>query len=273
MEHLSIYRAKLSLPPLKVQKLVNTRLFSIVVVLLTMCASVKTGNQPQETALEIPRLETGEVLIEHTGFSLVYSEHHEQAKWVAYELTLEETLRGVERSDRFLPDPKVSTGTATDNDYKRSGYDRGHLAPAADMSWSAQAMKESFYYSNISPQVPAFNRGIWKRLEEQVRRWAQQDTSVYIVTGPVLAENLPSIGTNRVSVPAYFYKALLVYRNTTKKGIAFIMPNEKSARPLQQFAVTIDSLEQLTGIDFFPALPDSTEARLERTACLPCRNF
>ncbi|QOI98914.1 MAG: DNA/RNA non-specific endonuclease [Flammeovirgaceae bacterium] len=237
---------------------------------MSMCSSVKRMDVDNHLGLEIPLLQPDEQLIEHTGFKLVYNENHEQANWVAYELTLEETRRGVERSDKFLPDQKVSTGTATPEDYKGSGYDRGHLAPAADMSWSAQAMKESFYFSNISPQVPAFNRGIWKRLEEQVRTWAQQDTAAFIVTGPVLSDSLPVIGPNQVSVPAYFYKALLVYRYQNQKAIAFIVPNKKSGLPLKHFAVTVDSLEHITGIDFFPALPDVIESKLESELCLPC---
>lgn len=252
----------------------NRGLHLIAVLLMCTCVSVKTGSpiqqDPKDYALEIPQLTQGDDLIQHTGFSLVYDETHELAKWVAYELTLEETIKGIERSGKFLPDPKVVTGTATNEDYKGSGYDRGHLAPAADMSWSDQAMRESFYFSNISPQVPSFNRGKWKQLEERVRKWAQQDTSVYIVTGPVLAENPAVIGPNRVTVPAYFYKALLVYRNTNQKAIAFIMPNEKSALPLLRFAVTIDSLERLTGLDFFPALPDTIERKLENEICLRC---
>ncbi len=244
------------------------------VVMHSMCATLPTGTMPtthpQNYPLEIPQLDPGEEPIQHTGFTLVYNETHEQAKWVAYILTKEKTIGNAERADKFLPDPLVLSGTATEKDYKGSGYDRGHLAPAADMSWSEQAMKESFYFSNISPQVPSFNRGIWKRLEEHVRKWARQDTVVYIVTGPVLTEGLPAIGANNVSVPAYFYKALLVNRPHQQKAIAFIIANEKSVLPIEQFAVTVDSLEHLTGINFFPGLPDDLENKLEHTLCLPC---
>lgn len=252
----------------------NRGLHLMVVLMMSTCASVNTGNltqhNPKNFALEIPQLAQGDDFIQHAGFALAYDETHEQAKWVAYELTLEETIKGVERSGKFLPDPKVVTGTATNEDYKGSGYDRGHLAPAADMSWSDQAMQQSFYFSNISPQVPSFNRGIWKKLEDRVRKWAKQDTSIFIVTGSVLTENLSAIGPNRVTVPAHFYKALLVYRDNNQKAIAFILPNEKSGLPLHRFAVTIDSLERLTGLNFFPALPDSVEANLENEICFRC---
>ncbi|MFZ9657177.1 MAG: DNA/RNA non-specific endonuclease, partial [Crocinitomicaceae bacterium] len=154
--------------------------------------------------LACPSLHPGEIILSHTAYSFSYNEEHEQANWVAYLLTKTHLGSGVERSDRFMEDPIVSTGTATNADYAKSGYDRGHLAPAADMSWSETVMQESFYYSNMSPQLPGFNRGIWKRLEEQVRTWAEFYDSIYVVTGPVLSPELPKIGPNQVSVPKYY---------------------------------------------------------------------
>lgn len=213
--------------------------------------------------LEIPKTSSNEKIISHAGYSFVYSEAHEQANWIAYELTKEETVRLFKRSNKFKPDPMVTTGTATDSDYKKSGYDRGHLAPAADMGWSAQAMTESFYYSNMSPQTPGFNRGIWKKLEELIRSWAAEYHAVYIVTGPILTDGLPTIGNHKVSVPKYYYKIILEYNDVGKKGIGFIFPNESSKEPLQHFAVTIDEVEHVTGIDFFPALPDEQEKVIE----------
>lgn len=220
--------------------------------------------------LELPFFTGEDQVITHTGFTLHYYETHEQASWVAYQLTNEKTRRLYERTDRFLPDPKVSTATATDSDYRGSGYDRGHLAPAADMGWSANSMAESFYFSNISPQKPDFNRGIWKKLEELVRIWAIEYDSIYVVTGPVLTEGLKSIGPNQVSVPKYFYKVILDYTEPDVKGIGFILPNEGSALPLQTFAVTIDSVQKITGIDFFHQLPDEHETIIENTLCLSC---
>ena len=164
----------------------------------------------------------------------------------------------------------VKTNSADDHDYEGSGYDRGHLAPAADMGWSTITMAESFYFSNMSPQLPAFNRGIWKRLEELVRSWAIENKAVYVVTGPVLTSNLPSIGPDKVSVPKYFYKVILDYTDPDIKGIGFILPNASSGAPLQNYAVTIDSVEKVTGIDFFPALPDKQEKKIEKTLCIPC---
>jgi endonuclease G, mitochondrial len=220
--------------------------------------------------LEIPAITSVDKVISHTGYSLLYNEANEQASWVAYNLTREETNKVYDRTDKFIPDPAVSTGSAIDADYSGSGYDRGHLAPAADMGWSSTAMAESFYYSNMSPQVPAFNRGIWKKLEELVRDWAVENNSIFIVTGPVLTSGLKSIGADKVSVPNYYYKVILDYEEPDIKGIGFILPNAGSSKPLQDFAVTIDSVEKVTGIDFYPSLPDNQEKMIEKTLCIDC---
>ena len=220
--------------------------------------------------LEIPKTNPKDTIISHTGYSLLYNESHEQAYWVAYELTKDETNKIYDRTDKFLVDPKVKTGTANDKDYSGSGYDRGHLAPASDMVWSEIAMAESFYYSNISPQNPSFNRGIWKKLEELVRTWAIQNDAVYVVTGPVLNTGLNTIGINKVSVPNYYYKVILDYTEPNIKGIGFIMPNKALNEQLQNFAVSIDSVQKFTGIDFFPLLPDKQEELIEKTLCINC---
>ena len=220
--------------------------------------------------LEIPKTNSKDKIITHTGYSLLYNEIHEQADWVAYELTKEETIKLYERTNKFILDPKVSTFTASDSDYKGSGYDRGHLAPASDMGWSSIAMKESFYYSNMSPQKPSFNRGIWKKLEELVRTWAVENNNLYIVTGPVLKNELESIGNNKVSIPKYYYKVILDFSQPSIKGIGFILPNFGSKEPLKNYAVTIDSVEKFTGIDFFPLLQDKQENLIESKLCIEC---
>ena len=220
---------------------------------------------------EIPRVETGDVVIFHTGYSFLYDEEHEQASWVAYELTREETNNRVKRSNRFKPDPWVSTGTANNADYARSGYDRGHLAPAADMGWSATVMAESFYYSNMSPQLHGFNAGIWKKLEELVRTWAIEQEGLLVVTGPVLKKGLKTIGANGVSVPEWYYKVILDHREPGIKAIAFLLPHASFSGSLQSFVVPIDSVESVTGIDFFPDFPG--EDYLEKNSCIELWNW
>lgn len=210
-----------------------------------------------------PGLPDSRIIVRHFAYTLEYSEKHEQAIWVAYFLTPERT-RGIwKRCDHFRADPMIPTGSAEPEDYKGSGYDKGHLAPAADMAWDSTAMCESFYMSNMSPQTPSFNRGVWKRLEDQVRTWAEESDTLWIVTGPVLKESLPSIGTNHVNVPEYFYKVILGVKGTEWEGVGFVLANEGSKKPLDSFAVTIDSVESLTGLDFFPDLPDSLEKLIE----------
>jgi len=203
------------------------------------------------------------IMREH--YALSYLEEHEQAEWVAYELTVEEVQGTTERTDDFREDPEVRTGSAALKDYYRSGYDRGHLAPAGDMKFSEEAMSESFYMSNMSPQKPSFNRGIWRELEEEVRELAVENGRLYVVTGPVFGNKIQKIGENGVSIPESYYKVLLDYTEPEVKAIAFLLPNAGSKKDLYDFAATIDSVEQVTGIDFFPALPDLEEDMLEST--------
>jgi len=212
----------------------------------------------------LPDISTCDELIKHTAYTLCYSEKYEQAKWVAYRLTSEMcNNKGEERTNNFRIDADVNTGSASPEDYKKSGYDRGHLCPAGDMGWSEQTMSESFLMSNMSPQLPAFNRGIWKKLETDVRGWAEKNNEIYVVTAGVLEDNLPAIGSDNVAIPRFYYKVILDYMKPEYKAIAFILPNEGSKKSVFDFAVSIDSVEHLTGIDFFPALPDSIEHFLE----------
>lgn len=211
----------------------------------------------------LPRIDQADQIVSHLAYTLKYDENHEQAAWVAYHLTGTHISGSVSRTDDFRPDGAVKTGSASLIDYRGSGYDRGHLAPAADFTWSITAMSESFFLSNMSPQDPGFNRGIWKRLETNVRNWAVIEGDIYVVTGPILTGHYQSIGANQISVPDYYYKVILDYREPEIKGIGFILPNQKSSSSLQSFAVTIDEVEQQTGIDFFCALNDLTEEQVE----------
>ena len=218
---------------------------------------------PLNTALEEPKHFGGDNYIQHFAYSLQYNETHEQADWVAYRLDISELDSKTKRTNKFLEDTMVVTGTATNADYIRSGYDKGHLAPAADMAWNEQAMRESFYLSNISPQLPGFNRGVWKDLEEQVRAWAKEYNSLYIATGPYFAGNDSVIGENKVSIPTHFYKAVLIYNDTIQQAVAFYLPHKKINDTFYKYIITVDELEKSTGIDFFSSLPDRIERRLE----------
>ena len=220
--------------------------------------------------IEIPTTTKSDLIICHSGYCLAYDENYKLAKWVAYELTYAETQGTFTRNDKFKPDPLITRNSASLADYKKSGYDRGHLAPAADMKWSAEAMAESFYLSNMSPQDKSFNRGIWKKLEEQVRDWAIENKSVYITTGPILEKGLPTIGPNQIPIPKAFYKVILDYSQPDIKAIGFIIPNEGSSSPLSTFVLSIDSIEKQTHIDFFSKLPDEIENQIEQTVYTKC---
>lgn len=213
-----------------------------------------------------PQTDREHEIIEYTSYVLAYSEDHEQALWVAYELDRYKASANLyNRTDNFREDPSVTTGSATLADYRGSGFDRGHLAPAGDFKFSENAMSETFFMTNMSPQKPGFNRGAWNKLEALVRNWAIEEEHLYIVTGGVLQDSLITIGDNKVSVPQYFYKIALDYTLPSIKAIAFLMNNESSSLPLHNFVVTIDSLESLTGIDFFPNIEDHLEEQLEST--------
>ncbi|HEX2963753.1 MAG TPA: DNA/RNA non-specific endonuclease [Ignavibacteriales bacterium] len=209
----------------------------------------------------------GTEIIQHTAFTLSYIEKYEQPEWVAYKLTRDMLSGPAKRTNKFIPDTLVTTGSATAKDYEKSGYDKGHLCPAADMKSSPVLMKECFYMSNMSPQDPAFNRGVWSKLEELVRTWAMQDSLLYIATGPVFRDSMKFIGKkNRVAVPWGFYKVILEYRKGYRpKAIGFILPNLGTGDSLIHFTASVDSVEKLTGIDFFPGLPDIIERRIERS--------
>ncbi len=233
-------------------------------------ASRNTINVPDQTDsiitnLEYPELKIGETITKHFAYSLSYNEEHEQPNWVAYQFTRSETVEAVERKDKFIEDPFISTGSATYNDYKGNKYDRGHLAPAADMLFDKRAMEESFYYSNMSPQKHSFNNGVWKKLEKQVRDWAKLYDTIYVVTGPVLTHGLPTIGHNKVSVPEYYYKIILKYSPPDIRGIGFIVPVNATNKNLKTYAVTIDSVENFTNINFYYLLPDINETKIEET--------
>ncbi len=205
-----------------------------------------------------------EELETYSGFHLSYNEEHEQANWVAYILTKEMVKNDkAERNDNFRPDENIQTGSATLADYRGSGYDRGHLAPAADMHWSEESMDESFLMSNMSPQNQEFNRGIWKTLEDKVRDFAVENERIYVVTGPVLKDITYKIGKNNVSVPKYYYKVILDISQPSFKGIAFLMKNEESTKSLASFAMSIDELEKFTGFNFFQSVTDSAIEKIE----------
>ena len=248
----------------------NLFFFSTITTIISLIFFFSTGilSKDKKTGIkkiEIPSYSSKSQIIKHNYYTLKYNEKYEQAEWIAYKLTSNHQKYKLKRANNFRLDPLVFTGSATLQDYKNSGFDRGHLVPAADMKRSKIAMSESFFMSNMSPQRPNFNRGIWKKLESLVRHWVLINKELFIVTAGVLKGRLKIIGPNNVAVPEYFYKAILDYKKPGLKCIAFILPNKKSTKNLKNYAISIDKLEKLTGIDFFPSLPNKIEEKLEST--------
>lgn len=227
----------------------------------------KSDNKSSNSAISgeemLPTSTTG-VVVFHDNYSLSYNEKYEQAEWVFYELKNRNVSNNNFQRPYFIFDPKVKTQSADYRNYKNSGYDRGHLCPAGDMKFSKEAFDETFYTSNISPQKNDFNGGVWNRLEQKTRYWSQKYNDIYVVTGGILTEGLETIGKEKVAVPKYFYKILMDETDGEFKMIAFLVPHESSKKPLYEFVVSVDEIEKLTGIDFFPALPDTIENELEQ---------
>lgn len=216
--------------------------------------------------------------IEHKAMILEYSEQHEQAKWVAHIIPTDIKDGNVTRSNDFRPDPLVKTGTAIREDYFLTdtlpsgkveydgfGYDRGHLAPSADFRWSSAALSESYFYSNMSPQVEELNRKEWAELETFLRNYVvTSGHPLYIITAPVLTDDLPKIprAVNSISIPKQYVK--IAYDAVDEKGIGFIMSNEKNTYPLMYYATSINKAEQSLGYDVFTSLDESVEEDIDK---------
>lgn len=203
-------------------------------------------------------------LVTYTGMTVSFNRDTHEPNWVAWELLGEETSGDSSREPGFMVDDNVR-GCATPADYRSSGFDRGHMAPAGDMKWHPQAMRESFYMTNICPQAQELNRGAWKKLEEKCRQRAQTDSALIIICGPVFDKSGPAarIGGSGVAVPQQFFKVILAPFVEHPWAIGFLMPNDYVEGGMQRTAVSVDEIEQLTGYDFFSALPDDIENAIE----------
>jgi len=241
------------------QKIFTMKNYWLILILALSFSCKKTIDIPQNENITYEPKSSGEI-VKHTYYTLAYSEENEEAFWVYYQLTPENINGTQARTEDFRPDPLVSTVSASLADYAGSGYDRGHLCPAADMKQNQTAMSETFFLSNMTPQIPGFNRGIWSTLEAKVRAWALQNSKIYVVTGPVFKSNLGVIGADQVTVSGFFYKVIYDGKN---KMIGLILPHASSTLSLDHFVVKVDDIELQTGIDFFPQIEDQLENQLE----------
>ena len=242
----------------------------IAVVATTDTTQAQGDGQTTEVAAslkyELPKItNTGvsEKLVEHIGYTVSFNTKHNIPNWVAYDLTSEEVAGVTPRAKHFEPDPQIIDCPTTD-DYKNSGYDRGHMAPAGDMKWSEQAMTESFYLSNICPQNHNLNGGDWKALEEHLRTMATQYEKVYIACGPIISAKPKTIGMyHKVAVPDAFFKVVLRKKGDSWSAIGFMMPNQAGHKSLNKYAMSVDDIEIITDMDFFYNLPDEIEEIVE----------
>lgn len=223
------------------------------------------GDMPAASELERVVTDPGldEKIVKYTGMTVSFNPRMHVPNWVAYELTADETYGEEPRARNFMVDPDVD-GCATPDDYRNTGFDRGHMAPAADMKWDPDAMRESFYMTNIVPQDNSLNRGSWSKLEDKCRSRARRDSAVIIISGPILTDTIDMyIGNTGVAVPSRFFKVILSPYTTPPTAIGFIMPNGSVPGGMQACAVTVDEVEAATGHDFFSALPDEIENQVE----------
>lgn len=255
----------------------SSRLLFLLIALMVGCTTkpIRTPEPPAPqveqqksvitTDLELPAIQAGEKPTKRTGYTVLFDKAKRVARWVAYKLD-KGTVKAVERSNDFHLDPTVD-GCPDPSEYKYSGFDRGHLFPAEDARFSSEAMRDSFSMLYMSPQSASLNRGSWKRIESQVRGWSAQHDEVYVVTGPILSEPcLKTIGRG-ICVPKRHFKVVLEKDGDQYKAIGFIVAQDDKG-DIAKFVHPVAEVEKITGIDFFPSLPDEIEKQVEAAASL-----
>lgn len=229
--------------------------YSTLLFSLTM---IHAGAQSYELPAPSPR----EQQVQHTLFTVSYNEGYELPSWAAWQLTPAQAKASGTFKEKFTEDPKVSSGTASARDYKDAGFIIGQLVPPEDMFTSPQAVDETFLMSNTAPFKPSFNKYIWEMIEKLTREWAKEGNTLYIVAGPVLTDApFGTFGNNKISIPVRYYKAILDVNG--ERAIGFIFRSNVANGAPKSFAITVDELEKITGLDFFPALADDLESKLE----------
>ncbi len=246
-------------------------LVAFIVIFLSLAISGPSIAGPVEDCKEHAKFgvpSNDPALLCRQAYLLSHSSDYKEPIWVAYHLTSGHLKGSAKRSNKFIADPDLPEGDrAMTKDYTRSGYDRGHMMPAADAKWKGTAMKQTFYLSNIAPQVGVgFNRGIWVELESKVRKWANKRKELYVYVGPLfLTDKIRTIGPNKVGVPTHFFK--VVFDPQKGEAIGFVMPNTKLQRgTIPQYIRSIRSIEELTGFDFLSELDKETQDQIETEA-------
>ncbi|MBQ8673366.1 MAG: DNA/RNA non-specific endonuclease [Bacteroides sp.] len=224
-------------------------------------------NDGKGPEIPAPLKHRDELILVRKSFTVSYNRKWNLPNWVAWELNRDKLTERERRNGKFYPDPDLDENLAvTTDDYRGCGMDRGHMCPAGDNKWHWKAMQESFYMTNICPQNHNLNGGDWKELEEACRRWAEEEGRIYIVCGPILySDKEPRrIGRqHKVTVPDAFFKVVLCTESNPPRAIGFIYPNSAGNKPMHTYARSIDQVERITGIDFFPTLPRKMEKQVE----------
>ena len=242
-------------------------LFATSVVLMTAFYSCNSDEPKMHVTPEYVRIPNGltSQIKSYTGFTLSYNKDNRTPNYVAWELLRSEVATDMSRSDNFWQDPDID-GCTKHSDYTRSGYDRGHMCPAADQKWSTKAMNDCFVIANMCPQLHDLNSGAWQTLEDKERQWAKRDSAVWIVAGPIYSKaDTTYFESSKVRVPGAFFKVLVAPYLKEPRGIAFVYPHMKCSGNMQDYATTIDEVEKITGFDFFASLPDDIEKKVEST--------
>ena len=240
-------------------------LFILLSLLVSTCASVEPRrSMPAGDSVEIPAYAAEEDIVRHLGYTASYNHTTLLPNWVAWHLTAEESRGSYEQGRQFSRDPDVAFPKASREDYSNSGWDKGHMAPHADMKWSLQALTESDYFTNICPQNKEMNAQAWRKIEELTRRLARRYGAVYVVCGPMMGMgHYGTIGKAGVQVPDAFFKALAVSTTEGYRTVGFLMENNRQEGSPRSYAVTVDSVEAVIGRDLFPSIPEDAEATFD----------
>jgi len=229
-------------------------------------ASVSWAQEELDLLTPVMQKQVPSQTLERTGYVASYNKETLCPNWVAWHLTAEHADGSLPRDNAFYEDMDVPAPRATNEDYRGSGWSRGHMCPAGDNKWDEQAMDESFLLTNVCPQDRSLNSGVWNRIEMNCRQWAKKYGDVYIVCGPVLLNREhETIGKNKVVVPEAFFKVVLCLQGKPK-AIGYIVRNNEGKKKHDLYINSIDDVERITGYDFFPALPDNIEEAVEAKA-------
>jgi endonuclease G len=219
------------------------------------------GGRDSLMTVGVPR-GMSDTLVRYDAFMIHFNSGRGIANCAAYELTRGELNGTAERGNEFTADPSVK-GCPLPGDYAGSGFDRGHLVPAADLKWNEAAMRQSFLLTNVAPMHKALNEGGWAKLEEKVREWVVRDSALLVIAGPIVIATDTTLASGKVTVPSRYFKVVMAPCVRPMRAIAFIYPNGPCGGRLREYAVSVDGVERQTGLDFFPLLPSDVQQRLE----------